>query len=251
MIIKSASDTQNQAESLLKGYLVDQEYDDVHSRAAQQIERVGGTYIIIGLPPESFSGLKYIPQNISDKYVGTIFAEISTLEDISALSGIETLQSIFVKGSAISEITSHNLPNLLQFDASYTQLRSLNGISSCANKLWYLNIVGTYVNDLTPLTDCKKLKTLYVSYCPVDSLEPLRGLKFLRILKIQTTQISSIEALADLERLTELNAIDTKIRDFTPLSGKYSLKKLFLSHEMVDDNLILPTDCPNLNIAYF
>jgi internalin A len=89
-------------------------------------------------------------------------------------------------------------------------LTPLSGLPS----LQYLELSGTPVSDLTPLSGLASLEELHLSRTPVSDLTPLSGLASLQALILASTPVSdeSVAALQNARRLAGLPEIQDIIR---------------------------------------
>jgi hypothetical protein len=102
-----------------------------------------------------------------------------------------------------------------------------------------VDLEGTDISDLTPLSRCKNVKTLLLDNTPVKDLTPLQGLRELETLWLDGTQVKDVTPLADMKQLNWLILCGTQVEDLTPLAGLESLETLFLSRTPINDLLPL------------
>ncbi len=88
---------------------------------------------------------------------------------------------------------------------------------SALENLQGLNLFGTTVTDLRPLSKLTQLRELNLFYVPVSNIAPLAELKNLEHLDLSDTQVSDIRPLAKLTRLRYLDLSNTKVSDLSPL----------------------------------
>jgi serine/threonine-protein kinase len=87
-----------------------------------------------------------------------------------------------------------------------------------------LDVSGTEVSDLSPLSGMERLRMLNVSRTRVGSLGPLKGLGLFN-LDISRTGVSDLTPLADMP-LRELRMVECPIKDYKVLSTLSALKFL-------------------------
>ena len=98
-----------------------------------------------------------------------------------------------------------------------------------------LDLGGTQVSDLAPLSGLTSLQSLDLSQTQVSDLAPLSGLTSLQSLDLSQTQVSDLAPLAGLTSLQSLNLSRTQVSDLTPLAGLTSLQSFNLSQTQVSD----------------
>lgn len=121
----------------------------------------------------------------------------------------------------ISAIDSLNLENN-QFIRSVKPLSALN-------RLVYLNISNTKIEDLRPLRYSPRLKILNVSNSPIQDVSVIQYFDQLKTLDLTKTNVRSIDVLAD-KNIEDLSLSGTQVVVFNGLSGMKSLKSLNLSN---------------------
>lgn len=92
-------------------------------------------------------------------------------------------------------------------------INSIEGFQQLIN-LKKLNINGTMVSDLTPISSNSQLEELILSKTPITDVSPLKGNKKLQVLDIQETGVS------DLSSLTELNELELIKADSSGITQK-------------------------------
>ncbi len=85
------------------------------------------------------------------------------------------------------------------------------------------------ITDLEPLTVCRRLNTLSISFTGVSDLSPLVEMDSLRTLNLPNNPITDIEPIGRLTKLVELNLENTGIDDLTPLASLKKLQRLNLA----------------------
>lgn len=117
-------------------------------------------------------------------------------------------------------------------------------------KLTKLELSGTWVNDLTPLTELRHLKYLRVEMSGGD-LSPLAGLKSLEELYLSGSGVSDLSPLMELMNLKSLSLGYAQVRDLSPLAELENLRSLDLrSCRQVSDKQVqeLRQALPNCEI---
>jgi internalin A len=108
------------------------------------------------------------------------------------------------------------------------------------SNLTELNLNGAFYNDgqpmdLSPLTNMKNLKILWLKGCNVVDIRPLEGLTALESLELQLNKIEDISPLAGLTHLEILSICSNPFQDISPLVNLTSLKYLFLFDVQLSD----------------
>ncbi len=98
-----------------------------------------------------------------------------------------------------------------------------------------LDLSGTRVADLAPLTKLTSLQRLDLDGTRVADLAPLAGLTALRHLDLDGTQIADLAPLAGLTALQDLSLNRTPVADLAPLAGLTALQDLDLDGTPVAD----------------
>ena len=99
----------------------------------------------------------------------------------------------------------------------------------------WLDLDGTEVSDLSPLSTLESLQSLDLDNTQVSDLSPLSALESLQSLHLNDTQVSDLSPLSTLESLQSLHLNDTQVSDLSPLSTLESLQSLSLWSSKVSD----------------
>ena len=141
------------------------------------------------------------------------------------LAAIRSLDGFYWEGVLPRSIRT--LTALESLDLWGTQVSDLTPLSGLT-ALKSLNLSGTQVSDLTPLSGLTALESLVLSDTQVSDLTPLSGLKELEFLDLWGTQVSDLTPLSGLTALKSLHLVDTPVRDLTSLNGLERLEFLDL-----------------------
>ena len=98
-----------------------------------------------------------------------------------------------------------------------------------------LNLSGTDIADVSPLTGLTQLRKLYLRATAVSGVSALAGLTQLRILALSGTAVRDVSALAGLTQLRELYLRATPVSDVSALAGLTQLQILDLMGTPVSD----------------
>ncbi len=152
---------------------------------------------------------------------------------------------------AISKLSNLQLLNISGEIESQWALNDLSPLSSLKN-LRSLAFSYTQVSDLTPLNNLSNLEGLAASSTKVQDLYPLQKLSKLKRLYIDNTEVFSISSIATLAKLEELNIAFTNIEDISSLSSIMSIKELNIAKSKVFDlsPLRYATNLRELNCSF-
>ena len=114
-----------------------------------------------------------------------------------------------------------------------------------------VDLAGTKVTDLTPLTDQPGLICLKLDDTEVSDLAPLAELTSLRLLRLPGTKVRDLTPLSDLKDLQILYLMNTQVTDLSPLVGLKKLEVVILDGTPVSDEQVrmLKKELPECNIV--
>ncbi len=116
------------------------------------------------------------------------------------------------------------------------------------SQLTSIDISGrTDIDNLSPISGFKNLKSINANASGITDLMPLRMLKYLRDLNISNTSISDLSPLKYSTYLKKLNISDTKVQDISLLVNLQKLKNLNIANSHIT-NLNVLKDLPQLEI---
>ncbi len=98
-----------------------------------------------------------------------------------------------------------------------------------------VSFIGTYVEDLTPLSTLPGLEKLSLSGSQVEDLSALSALTGLRKLDLFGTQAADLTPLMNLSCLERLSLSGTWVEDISPLTHLTGLRKISLNGTRVTD----------------
>ena len=120
-------------------------------------------------------------------------------------------------------------------DMTDHDVKILPRLLGCLTGLKRLNLSGTQVRDLSPLSNLNNLKEFYLSGTQVRDLSPLSKLFDLKQLSLCNTPVHDLAPLSNLTGLNWLDLSGTQVHDLTPLSNLNALNWLDLSGTQVFD----------------
>ncbi|KPL50876.1 hypothetical protein ABB55_00405 [Prosthecomicrobium hirschii] len=107
--------------------------------------------------------------------------------------------------------------------------------SAWAPHIRHLNLSGTGVTDLSPLSGLTALQRLDLRSTGVTDVSPLSGLTTLEVLRLGNTHVTDVSPLSGLRALGTLSLFGTGVTDVSPLSSLTALEELNLSNTNVTD----------------
>ena len=137
---------------------------------------------------------------------------------ISDLSGLETakfLSSFFVFGDGTTHIDLTPLKDSVMLQS--------------------LTIIGSQIDDLSPLIALPGIKSIDFAKNQVSDLSPISKLYSLERVKLDSNQLVELSDLVGLHRLIELQVADNQIADLTPVSQLPNLESLWIGYNQVSD----------------
>jgi hypothetical protein len=160
----------------------------------------------------------------------TICAYGTTVTLIPQMKGYK-LQKLSVGKTKICQFLGRRLPpSLAELDLAETAISNLRPLAWCTC-LTSLDISGCdQVSDITPLTNCSKLRRFIAPDTGIEWIEALKACTGLRQVSLSgCRKLKTIEPLGECKFLKVLNVSYTSVRDFTPLYGCTGLSELCLS----------------------
>jgi internalin A len=92
-------------------------------------------------------------------------------------------------------------------------------LGAAVSKIRALDLIGTRVEDLSPLTNLSQLRTLYLGGTRVEDLSPLSNLSQLSRLYLSETRVEDLSPLSNLSQLSTLVLSGTLVEDLSPVQG--------------------------------
>lgn len=120
-------------------------------------------------------------------------------------------------------------------DLSWLRIDELPRSVAKCSYLKSLNILGTLISDLAPLSEVTALSRLNCSGTRIRDLSPLSQLLSLIDLRCGETFVTDLAPLANLSALTILDCSYTRISDLAPLSGLAALVSLDCTQTGISD----------------
>lgn len=132
-------------------------------------------------------------------------------------------------------ITETSLADLTQFEAQDRNISDLSGIEYCIN-LTELELSHNHrIEDITPLSNLRKLRRIELNHNRIDDLTPLRELTRLEVLGLVANRLTEIRPISSLTNLKLLRLRHNQIFDITPLSKLTRLEWLDISENQITD----------------
>ncbi len=89
-----------------------------------------------------------------------------------------------------------------------------------------LDLGHNYIEDISMISNLKKLQGLILTDNPVSDITPLSQLPELVYLELMKTDVKDLTPLQNCKKLTTLNVSNSKVKDLTPILGCSSLKNV-------------------------
>ncbi|MBY0501284.1 MAG: hypothetical protein K2P93_04710 [Alphaproteobacteria bacterium] len=121
---------------------------------------------------------------------------------------------------------------ILSFTPSFKQLQH---IAMTQPNLFFLDLSGTGVTDVSPLSGLRSLEELLLDFTGVIDLSFISELRRLTRLRLSGTGVTDISSLSTLVALEDLYLDGTAITDISPLAKLLELRDLDLSRTGVKD----------------
>ena len=166
-----------------------------------------------------------------------LMLEVKGIPPVESFAALQRIQKpISVKLDAIDASVSEwsVLSNLNSLDLSGSFVRDLSPLSGMEN-LKELRLAFTQVDDVRPLNQLENLTVLDLSNTSVGDLKPLSGLKKLEHLEVSFSQIRDLGPLKELDNLITLDLGATQVSDVGPLRHLMNLTGLRLGFTPVSD----------------
>lgn len=137
---------------------------------------------------------------------------------ISDLSGIETakfLSSFLVYGDGTTHLELTPLKDSVMLQS--------------------LTIIGSQIDDLSPLIALPGIKSIDFAKNQVSDLSPLSKLYSLERIQLDSNKLVDLSELVGLHRLTQLQVADNQIADLAPVSQLLNLESLWVGYNQISD----------------
>jgi Leucine-rich repeat (LRR) protein len=153
----------------------------------------------------------------------SLVLEYTNVSDVSALQSLSKLSRLDVSSTRISDLTPLAANTLL----TRLELRFMKHLHSLSalyqlKSLKQLNCTGTPISTLAPLAGLP-LSTLDLDGTQVSDIGPLSSLHDLSFLDISRTKVSDLSPLKDLQKLHTLSLDKSQVADLSPLMNIRSL----------------------------
>lgn len=169
--------------------------------------------------------IDYHPEYVWDEHVADGFTYSDSMGEFSSrdMDEDEDSQHDFEKsfynvvrireyGNLNVKIPPYYFEDLEDFELSYSELESLDGLEYCKH-VKTLDISNNKLTDLSQLWVLKHLEELYLSNNQLAYIDALSNLSKLRILDLSGNQVEDISPLFKLEELRLLKLMDNPVPD--------------------------------------
>lgn len=141
-------------------------------------------------------------------------------------------------GKITGDLTYHDVSKIATLNYSglgkKEHIKTLKGIENLTS-LQDLRLTFHKINDIGPLANLTKLRTLHMQGNEITVLSPLSKLTNIRELFLYYNKIKDIKPLTNLTKLTSLSLYKNQISNITPLAELVQIRSLFLSHNSITD----------------
>ena len=141
----------------------------------------------------------------------------------------------------------HHFKNLQELNLAGTKINDLTPLSALPN-LEKLNLESTGITNLNPLINLLNLTNLDISATKIVDITPLSALKKLKSLDIHVTRIQDLTPLLSLPNLEKLNIANSRVENLKPLENLINLKDLVISNLKNIDNIESLSNLKNLKV---
>ena len=174
---------------------------------------------ISSIEPDDYSVLVCLP-------IEKLWLNLSSLDDISWLSELSTLQYLSLAGAKIKDMDFLNrlTCDLLSLDMRSIPINELSWVGAFVN-LTSLDLSRTLIKDLASLR-LPELKSLRLSETLVEDLTPLSQLNGLVEIDLSRTNIESLSGLEGNDKLLSLDISRTDVDDLSPVESAYHIRFL-------------------------
>ena len=190
--------------------------------------------------------------NLGPEYiVGEGNVNSNTISDVSALSGLTRLRSLYLDGTNVDMSTLSGLTYLRSLylgDNNISDISALSGLTHLRS----LHLAGNNISDISALSGLTHLSWLNLGSNNISDISALSGLTNLTSLNLGSNNISDISGLSGSTNLTSLNLGSNNISDISALSGLTHLSWLYLPDNNISDisGLSGLTNLTSLNLRY-
>jgi hypothetical protein len=169
--------------------------------------------------------------------VNLLSDHVHDLSPLRALPGLQRLNCSGHAGTGGMLTDLRPLRDMDLTDMTFNYQPRLRDLTPLAGKQFTtLSILGTGVEDLSPLRGNRQLHLLNMGNTMISNLEPLRGLK-LGALYCGSSKIDDLRPLEGMA-FVDLNIKSTRVRDYEPLR-RIAVQHLFIDVENAPDRDIL------------
>jgi internalin A len=160
------------------------------------------------------------------RYLNFLNLDGNQVADLNPISNLTTLRRLYLGNNRFgNDITAlQNLTNLTELTLWGNEIEDIS-IVVRFKKLEYLNVDGTRLADVSPISNLTTLKTLYAG-------NNLLG--------------NRISAFQNLTNLIELTLYGNELDDISPISELSALKKLYLSNNYISGGISALNNLTNL-----
>lgn len=142
----------------------------------------------------------------------------------------------------IGDITEGDMESIIALNFKGTNISNLNGIQYAKNLQSIIITGGSNIDDISYLTNLKKLKQIKIGDSDISDISYLSNLTDLMELDMHNNNISNISPLSGLNNLDNIDLDSNNISDILPLQKKFKLTSLSLNNNNIQDITELGTN---------
>jgi len=142
--------------------------------------------------------------------ITALYAQGMNIADLSGIEHCTNLDTIFLDGNYISDITP--LSDLTQLKKLYISYNLISDTSALANlkNLEELGIADNHISDITPLSGLTNLEILHLYDNQISDISAISNIKSLSFLGLLGNNISDIKPLVDNAGLSSGDTVSLK-----------------------------------------
>jgi internalin A len=174
--------------------------------------------------------------NFTDKNLEAVIRnKINKQEEPILWSDVMNIEELSATSANISNLEGiEYLVHLKELDLSGNKIEDLSPLSSL-KQLRSLNLRCNQINNIEAICNLVNLEELCLSSNKIADISPLSSLKQLTSLNLVSNEMNSIEPIGYLVQLENLNLASNKITDISPLSSLKQLTYLQLAENEINN----------------
>lgn len=156
-----------------------------------------------GVTNADIENLKYLTN-----LTGLQISDNSGITDLSALSGLTKLESLWMDNTGISDLSPlSGCKNLREMGIKNTKVKDISVLSNFT-KLEKFIAVNCNISDISSIANCPEMREIWLSYNPITDFSPLVGLNKLNTVGLNNCCSMTWDILETLYGLTFTKELD-------------------------------------------